>query len=484
MIKNLLFSFVAVLGLAMPAIAQTDVDNTDKDVMYVVKNGKVVGQYEVGKDVDYITFTKPAAPQVENFVQYGSTKVDMKSAFVMEMNGYTYVFISPEDNIPADYQKIMGGESNYAMITIPTGLLDKDVKISDYNYADDDAPMFSAYYMSPDGPLGGTSSFDCEDDGFSDGTFRVDVSDGEVSVAVKMTSKDGEKDFELSYYGSYAKAGDDSGNTFVVDGQEYKVKAAFYRDGDAVMDLYLTNGDIDNARKLEDVYQYAHIQVPYSVLDGSKIDITGNTVNFKFDFVDNIQEQTYNLSNGNVGNATGYISVQMMTENTYKVDVNVENFGTGRDFSAMYDGEYMVYDVSQANAYRLQNQDDVKLQSAVMTHSGDVTTVYLSRKENVKTVADMADADLVIEIPDAFLTGETKGFSGTDTNAKISITYDGVKYNQASCNGADDAKALGGNVNALIEGKNLTIDFNVFNIYRYSDANLSGHYEGPITVGK
>lgn len=61
--------------------------------------------------------------------------------------------------------------------------------------------------------------------------------------------------------------------------------------------------------------------------------------NFKFDFIDNIQEQVYNLSNGNIGNATGTISMQLMTENTFKISVNIENFGTGRNFSAAYEDE-------------------------------------------------------------------------------------------------------------------------------------------------
>lgn len=481
MVKNLLFTIAAVVGFAVPVVAQTETDN---DVMYVVKDGRVVGQYEVGKDVDYITFTKPETPQTENCLQYGSTKVDLKSSFVMSMGDYTYVFISPEENIPTDYSEIVGGTTNFLMVVIPTDLLGKDVKISDYASLDD-IPQIGAQYLTPDYEiLGGTTSFDYEEDGFTDATLRVDIADGDVSVAVNMVAADETKNFQVSYSGKYATANEDGSNSFIVDDQESKVRAAFYRDGDAVMDLYLTSGDIDNARKLEDVHHYVHVQVPYSVLDGSDLDITGNAVNFKFDFVDNAQEQTYSLSNGNIGNATGTISVQLLTENKYKVKLNIDNFGDGRSFSAKYEGEFMVYDVSQPNAYRLQNQDDVDLKSAVLTHSGDITTIYLSNKENVTTVAGMADADLVLEVPDAFLTGDIKGFSGTDENAKISITYDGVKYSQANCGDASDAKAIGGNVKALIEGKNLMVDFNVFNIYQYGNANLSGHYEGKLSYGK
>lgn len=250
------------------------------------------------------------------------------------------------------------------------------------------------------------------------------------------------------------------------------------------MDFYLTSANIESARDLEDCYQYAHIQVPYSALDGTPIDITASDAKaFKFDFVDNIQEQSYSLSNGNVGEATGTISVQIMTADTYKVEINIENFGSGRSFSSKYNDTFMVYDLSVPNAYRLQNQDDTELNSAVATHKDGIYTIYLSTKEGVTTVAGMADADIVLEMPDDFMTGELKGFSGTDTNAKISVTYDGVKYNKASCNSAGDAAlAIGGNASAKIENGTLSVDFSVFNIYKYDNANLTGHFEGDVTV--
>ena len=83
MIKKLFFSLVALAGLAMPVSAQQD--DTQKDFMYVVKNGMVVGTYEVGKDVDYITFTKPETPQASNFVKYGDkTAVDDLSLHILK----------------------------------------------------------------------------------------------------------------------------------------------------------------------------------------------------------------------------------------------------------------------------------------------------------------------------------------------------------------------------------------------------------------
>lgn len=484
MIKKLLYAVAVMAGLAMPANAQQD--DTQKSFMYVVKGGKVVGTYEVGKDADYITFTKPEAPQADNYVKYGTTTVEMKSAMAMSLGGYTYVFLSPEENISTDYQQIMGGETDYFMIAIPDDMVGEEINLADYVKQDD--AYFQGCYMNAVRyeAYGGTTSSDFEDEGFTAGTLKVEVVDDMVSVDYSLKNTDSSKDFEVKYLGYCVSPAADNSNTFNVDDQEKKVKAAFYLDNenDAVMDFYLTNAAIESARDLEDCYQYAHIQVPYSALDGTPIDITAaNAKNFKFDFIDNIQEQTYNLSNGNIGNATGTISVQIMTGNEFKINVDIKNFGTGRNFSSTYDGEFAEYDLTLANAYRLQNQDDTELNSAVASHKDGIYTIYLSAKEGVTTVAGMADADIVVEVPDAFMDGELKGFSGTEDNAKISITYDGVKYNQANCSYVDDAAlALGGNAGVKIENGNIAIDFSIFNIYKYNDANLTGHFEGKVTM--
>ena len=483
MIKKLLLSAVALAGLAMPTAAQQD--DTQKDFLYVVKDGKVMGTYEIGKDVDYITFTKPETPQTANFVKYGDTTVELKSAFVTTVYGYIYVFASPKENIPTDYTEIMGGTTNYLMVAIPEEKLGEEINLAEYVKTDDGD--FTAYYMDAAEyeALGGTTFYDFNDEGYTSGTLKVEVVDGQCNVAVKLTNADSGKDFEVSYQGKCATPSASDDNTFNVDDLQKQVKAAFYSmdEANAVVDLYLTNANIESARDLENCYQYAHVQVPYSALTGEDIDITGDGKDFKFDFVDNIQEQTYSLSRGNVGNATGTISVQMMTEDTYKVNIDIQNFGTGRSFSSKYNDSFQLYDLSVPNAYRLQNQDDTSLNSAVATHNDGIYTIYLSAKEGVTTVEGMADADIVMEVPDEFMTGELKGFSGTDTNAKISVTYDGVKYNKASCNDAgDDAVAIGGNASAKIDNGTIAVDFSVFNIYKYDSANLTGHFEGSVTV--
>ena len=484
MIKKILFSVATMATMAMPATAQQD--DTTKDFMYVVKNGIVVGKYEIGKDADYITFTKPETPQAANFVKYGDKSVEMKSAMVMSLDGYLYVFLSAKETIPTNFMDLMIGSDDYAMVMIPEEKMGEELDLTELAKDPDNNPT-QAYYTNPQtgDPYGGTCTDDFTSDGFTAGTIKVEAVEGMVSVNVNLTNTDSSKDFQVSYLGSCVTPADDVTNVFNVDGIEKKVNSAFYKDDEenAVMDFYITSGNIESARQLEDCYQYAHIQVPYSALDGTPIDITAeNAKNFKFDFIDNIQEQVYNLSNGNIGNATGTISVQLMTENTFKISVNIENFGTGRNFTAAYEDEFAEYSLDIPNAYSLQNQEATDINSAVVTHTDGIYTIYLSSKEDITTIAGMADADIVVEMPDAFMTNEVKGFSGTEDNAKISITYNGVKYNQANCSYTDDnVAALGGNARVNLTDDNIDIDFNVYNIYQYSNANLNGHYEGPVT---
>ena len=95
----------------------------------------------------------------------------------------------------------------------------------------------------------------------------------------------------------------------------------------------------------------------------------------------------------------------------------------------------------------------------------------------------IADADIVIEMPEVFMNDGTKGFSGTEDNAKVSITYNGKKYNQASCGSKNDgANAIGGNVKASIADGNISIDFNIYSIYSLGNASMTGHFGGKVTI--
>lgn len=479
--KKIFMALAFAASILTPASAQT---TETKDSVYVVKNGVVVGAYEVGTDVDCLTFNKPDTPVAGNFAQYGSIKEELKSAIVIKQQGLVYVLASTVEG-QTDYDELTEA-GNYLFVAIPESLVGQEIKMSEYVESDD---MIQALYMNADYDiLAGTNNYDWSESGYAEGIIKVDLTDSQVSVSVSYTpdatAKEPGTDFTASYTGSYP-SGEESTNTFVYDTTNRELKSAFYKtnEEDATVDFYLTYADITDAKLVEDCYHYAHIQVPYSALwQENGFSITGDT-EFQFDLIDNLNEEAFHLSKGNVGDAIGTIKVVMQSEDTYTIDINIENFGSSHTFTAHYNGQCMLYDLSTPSAYRLQNQDDVPLKSAVVTLADDLYTVYLSQKETLDKADPKADADIVVVVPKEFLNDGLKGFSGGDDRAKISITYDGVTYNQANTTkGGDSALAMGGNANLQIEDGKMTIDFTIFNIYKYDKANLTGHYEGAVTV--
>lgn len=473
--KKIIMTLALMAGMTVSAAAQ---DVAQKDSVYVVKNGVVVGAYEVGKDVDCLTFTKPSTPDAQgNYAKYGDTTEELRSAYVTRQSGLLYVLVSTVAG-QTTYDGITGA-GNYLCVAIPESMVGQELKLADYADSDD---YLQAYYMDVDyETLAGASIYDLSDNGYADGTIKVDLTDGQVSVTVGFTPNGDGTAFMASYTGAYATDAQDT-NLFNVDTESNQTKAAFYKvnEDEATVDLYLTIAPIDDAKKFEDCRQTVHLTVPYSALWSGAFDITGDT-DFKLDFTAAYGDEKYSFSKGNVGNATGTINVTMQSEGSYAVDINIDGFG--HSLRVVYGGEWMPYDLSTPNAYAWQNGESVQLRSAVVAHANGLYTVYLSQREGVTTVAGMADADIVAVTPEEYLNDGLKGFSGDETRAKISITCDGVTYCQANTtNGGDNALGMGGNVNLQLSGDQLAIDFALFNIYKYSNANLSGHFEGTATV--
>ena len=140
------------------------------------------------------------------------------------------------------------------------------------------------------------------------------------------------------------------------------------------------------------------------------------------------------------------------------------------------------YSLAVPSKYTVADGKPVDLKSAVLTHDDveGVYTIYLSAKAGVTTLAGMADADIVVTMPDAFANDNSlHGFSGDETNAKISIKYAGDTYSQATVNGKNSI-ALGGNAKLSFADGKADVDFTVFSIKKYNGA-LKGHYEGNVT---
>lgn len=426
--QKIFLLFAMFVGFAMQTLATA----ATPDSVFVVKNGRIVSAYEVGTDVDNISF--PKRIQLDgNCVKVGDDVVEMKSAVVTTVNNYKYIYLSTLEGCKTP-EDVMKGGKNLQLAFSPT-LLDKYVEFNAFGHDfDADKDFFQAVFMDVDEynrnddyePVS-VSSYDWNDY-YSDGLLQMSFAGGKLALNLEATPKKGETLLAAQYNGAYTEVVANE-NHFIVDGKRYEMRAAFAEKKADGVNFYLTPGNIGSANELDNCYYYVRLFVPQSNMDGSELYVQGNK-KYELTFVDNVTDvnnpQTFSISNDAPSSATGTISVL--------------------------------------------THDDAE----------GVYTIYLSAKAGVTTLAGMADADIVVTMPDAFANDNSlHGFSGDETNAKISIKYAGDTYSQATVNGTNSI-ALGGNAKLSFADGKADVDFTVFSIKKYKGA-LKGHYEGNVT---
>lgn len=426
--QKIFLLFAMFVGFAMQTLATA----ATPDSVFVVKNGRIVSAYEVGTDVDNISF--PKRIQLDgNCVKVGDDVYEMKSAVVTTVNNYKYIYLSTLEGCKTPEDVMKGGKN--LQLAFSRTLLDKYVEFNAFGHDfDADKDFFQAVFMDVDEynrnddyePVS-VSSYDWNDY-YSDGLLQMSFAGGKLALNLEATPKKGETLLAAQYNGAYTEVVANE-NHFIVDGKRYEMRAAFAEKKADGVNFYLTPGNIGSANELDNCYYNVRLFVPQSNMDGSELDVQGNK-KYELTFVDNVTDvnnpQTFSISNDAPSSATGTISV-------------------------------------------LYNDD-----------AEGVYTIYLSAKAGVTTLAGMADADIVVTMPDAFANDNSlHGFSGDETNAKISIKYAGDTYSQATVNGTNSI-ALGGNAKLSFADGKADVDFTVFSIKKYKGA-LKGHYEGNVT---
>lgn len=467
-----------LLGTTVQALAATAPDS-----VFVVKDGRIVSAYEIGKDVDNITFLHKTV-LTGNCVRIGDETVEMKSAVVTYKGSYAYVYLSPTEGLTTVDQIT---EGSYLQVAVSTSLLGKNVHLSKFadDYSEDD--FMQVMYLDMDKFKNNENyepvmfSTDDWSDYFADGTANISMADGQLTVNFDCLPIDGGQAFLGQYKGAFTEIAQ-SPYHFTVDGKRMEMRAAFAEKVLYGTAFYLTPGNIDRANDLENCYYYARLFVPESNMDGSKIDINGQK-EYELTFVDNATDvnnpQTISISNGITGNATGYVSVLKNADGTYDITIEVDGMGktADRQLQVRYNGQPAPYDLSVPNEFTVAGADPVTLKGAAMKHADGLYTIYLSTKTDAMTAADASSADIVVTVPDGFVNDDkVYGFSGTEENAKISVTYDGVKYSQSTTSGTAPV-ALGGNAKLTVNGGKINLDFTVFGAKKYS-GSIKGHFEG------
>lgn len=439
-----------LLGTTVQAMAAAAPDS-----VFVVKDGRIVSAYEIGKDVDNITFLHKTV-LTGNCVRIGDETVEMKSAVVTYKGSYAYIYLSPTEGLTTVEQIT---EGSYLQVAVTTGLLGKNVHLSKFadDYSDDD--FMQVMYLDMDKFKNNENyepvMFSTDDwaESFEDGTASISMADGQLAVNFDCLPIDGGQAFLGQYKGAFTEIAQ-SPYHFTVDGKRMEMRAAFAEKVLYGTAFYLTPGNIDRANDLENCYYYVRLFVPESNMDGSKIDINGQK-EYELTFVDNATDvnnpQTISISNGITGNATGYVSVLKNADGTYDITIEVDGMGktADRQLQVRYNGEPAPYDLSVPNEFSVAGAEPVTLKGAAMKHTDGLYTIYLSTKTGALTAADASSADIIVTVPDGFVNDDmVHGFSGDEENAKISVTYEGTKYCQSTTSGTA-AVALGGNRTAL-----------------------------------
>ena len=193
------------VGFAMQTLATA----ATPDSVFVVKNGRIVSAYEVGTDVDNISF--PKRIQLDgNCVKVGDDVYEMKSAVVTTINNYKYIYLSTLEGCKTP-EDVMKGGKNLQLAFSPT-LLDKYVEFNAFGHDfDADKDFFQAVFMDVDEynrnddyePVS-VSSYDWNDY-YSDGLLQVSFTGGKLALNLEATPKKGETLLAAQYNGAYTE---------------------------------------------------------------------------------------------------------------------------------------------------------------------------------------------------------------------------------------------------------------------------------------
>lgn len=307
------------VGFAMQTLATA----ATPDSVFVVKNGRIVSAYEVGTDVDNISF--PKRIQLDgNCVKVGDDVYEMKSAVVTTVNNYKYIYLSTLEGCKTP-EDVMKGGKNLQLAFSPT-LLDKYVEFNAFGHDfDADKDFFQAVFIDVDEynrnddyePVS-VSSYDWNYY-YSDGLLQMSFAGGKLALNLEATPKKGETLLAAQYNGAYTEVVANE-NHFIVDGKRYEMRAAFAEKKADGVNFYLTPGNIGSANELDNCYYYVRLFVPQSNMDGSELYVQGNK-KYELTFVDNVTDvnnpQTF--SNDAPSSATGTISVLDNGYGTYTI---------------------------------------------------------------------------------------------------------------------------------------------------------------------
>ena len=408
---------------------------------------------------------------------FGDEVRPLKSVVATTLGGFQYVYLSPETGLTT-VEDISDAE--YLMLAITPEMIGQEIDITSSGDAE-----YAFYNMTN---LGADDIDAVDPYGWADvcsaGKLKVEKTEESIKVTFSFTLLSGEK-FKGSYEGNYTEIKQSTTNILTLNGESTRdIKATFYEKTNEGVALYLTPSGISSAADLNNVNTYyVRLFVPNTGLDGQEVDITTTNLAFEFTYYNPYDEERIEVSKGHLEDAAGTFSVSKSADNEYSLTLDLKYLGDNSlKISGNYNGTFKVYDTTIPNQYQLgAGGTPVTIQSVVVDKTDvDICVIYISRQAGITTVAGMSAADAVVRVPKSMMEGAVHGFSGSAENAKISIAYEGVTYNQA--NTTNGHLAAGGNASVALQGSEIEMTFNIFSIVQYDNSSLSGYYKGATTV--
>lgn len=240
---------------------------------------------------------------------------------------------------------------------------------------------------------------------------------------------------------------------------EKPLRAAFYKDYEDTTALFFTPAGISYSEELSIATWYLFVVVEKGLINGGSVDITTISSEdfFSFGMVDNVEDNSFEIVNGNLGGATGEFNIRRNGKGNYTALIDITY--QGDEYTVAFTGECVSYDerMPQEHNYMVYKGEKVSLVEASLTKAESVWSVELKVEDGSTVVATA---------PATFFDGNARGFS---QSADLTVSYKGVTYSKANgYSGTFTAK--------YDEAKSaLTIDFTNYD-------NLKFNYSGSVAI--
>lgn len=379
----------------------------------------------------------------ENTLTIGDTERALTAIFVNEYSGYLVVTATDAEGAES-FDWIIDNNAEYVQLLVIPSLYNKEFDVMT------ESEVFSIFSTYKDAPLADGAGPGATD-GLKSGKCRMNFDGTNAEMFASIVLADSTT---VSFRGKGILEGEKPTENSITRNDDTKpLRATFYSIEDGMGMFYFTPADIQYFEEIDLASYYVCIMVDESAIDGSEIDINDPDAKYVgIYYVDNAMEESSVIEPGATEGAAGKFSISRTndSESSFNATFDVkfsENLSISFEFTGEMTDMWAVPEKKNEFEY---NGETSEISSVVVDCSAEPWVIWLSAKDNVSTVEDMASANPIkITAPSEAFSGEPVGFS--TYKETLSFEYDGNVWNFE--NGSM------GTLTATLEGTILTVDF-------------------------